>query len=393
MRTIIVELPDVAEGVAEAEVAEWHVAVDDIVEEDQILAAVVTDKATVEIPSTASGRVIRLGVAVGETIRVGAPLVVLESQTEVEHDPRVDPKPSSSPGQGPQVAVAMPGRAGTGRRAGPPDGRHSEEGKTPGGSDKRVTPRVFESDGGGRPSKRSRGLNGEARRANSREIEIVGERLEYARRLSAVARRVPQFSYVEEVDVTACEDLRARLNVKWGAAKRELTTLPFVIRAIVAALRDHPHMNARYEDARDVVIEYDAVDIGISFGWSAIVLRDAGSLTLWDCEGEMRAGAAGPDNGLLDSGEPAEPTISIASLGDFGGLAMFPLIRADEVATIGVNRFSIRPAWRENRFEARKIMNLTGSFDQRIIKPEDAACFIGAIKHLLESPAELFIEP
>jgi len=366
MRTLIVELPDVAEGVAEAEIAEWRVSVDDLVLENQILAAVVTDKATVEIPSPASGRVIRLGAAVGEHLSVGAALVVLDLQTEAERDP--NPAPTR--------AAARPAM---GRPGGSPS-----IGKTGGGDEEKLTPPGPEIGRQREPS--SRRPKSGALRGIAPDVEIVGDRPE-------TAPLVPQFSGFEEVDMTACDELRARLNSKWRRTKGELSISPFVIRAIVVALRDHPDLNARYDDARGVVIPQETVNVGVSLGGSASGLRDAGSLTLWECERELRARAAGPVDDGFDPDRVSRPTITIVSLGDLGGLAVFPLIGAGEVAILGVNRFAIRPAWREDRFEPRKMMNLTGSFDQRVIQMEEAARFLGAIKQLLESPAEMFIEP
>jgi 2-oxoisovalerate dehydrogenase E2 component (dihydrolipoyl transacylase) len=209
-------------------------------------------------------------------------------------------------------------------------------------------------------------------------------------------RRVAHFSYVEEVDMTACEELRSRLNTRWADARVKLTVLPFIVRAIVLAVREHPAMNALYDDERETIVQHAAVHLGVAAqtpaGLMAPVVAHAEARDLWNCAAEIRRLAAAARDGSAKREELSGSTITISSLGDLGGIATTPIVNGSEVAIVGVNRIAMRPLWLNGQFVPRRMMNLSSSFDHRVIDGESAARFVRTIKQLLESPAELFIE-
>jgi 2-oxoisovalerate dehydrogenase E2 component (dihydrolipoyl transacylase) len=236
---------------------------------------------------------------------------------------------------------------------------------------------------------------GAARRVDVEEIPVTGLRRRIAERMAEATRRVAHFSYVEEVDVTALEDLRATLNAGTAEAPK-LTLLPFLLRAVVRAVADFPQMNAHYDDAAQVIRRFGAVHLGIATqtrsGLVVPVLRHAEARDLRDCAAEARRLAEAARQGHATREELTGSTITLSSLGALGGIAATPVINLPEVAIIGVNRIAIRPAWRDGGFVPRRMMNLSSSFDHRIVDGYDAASFIQRIKSLLETPALLFME-
>jgi len=228
------------------------------------------------------------------------------------------------------------------------------------------------------------------------EIKVVGLRRKIAQRMQDTKRRIPHFSYIEEVDVTDLEALRADVNANRKSGQPKLTVLPFLMRALVVALRDYPQMNARYDDETDTLHRYGGVHIGIAVqtpnGLMVAVVRHAEVRTVWDCAGELQRLSEAARSGTISREELAGSTITITSLGPLGGLASTPVINAPEVAIIGVNKIAVRPVWRGTGFEPRKVMNLSSSFDHRIIDGWDAAQFIQRLRALLEAPAKIFME-
>lgn len=412
MTAHVIKLPDVGEGVAQAEIVEWHVAAGDRVEEDQILTAVMTDKATVEIPSPVAGTVLARGGEIGAILAVGAMLVTIDTENGVGASAPAEmpsqaeppaPSASSSPiSRAPQrdttVAPAAP----------PPD--EMREGRPLASPSVRARARELGIDlrrlRGSGPAGRithddltattNQPPQALRRRSAKEEIKLTGLRRVIAGKMAESTRRIAHFSYVEEVDVTALEELRTYLNDRRADSKPKLTILPFIVRALVRALEDFPEMNALYDDDNDVVTRHAAVDAGIAVqtpaGLMVPVLRHAEEHGLWTCAGEIRRLAEAARNGTATREELSGSTITITSLGDLGGIVTTPVINRPEVAILGVNRIAVRPVWQGEHFVPRKMMNLSSSFDHRVIDGHNAALFIRRIKELLETPAAMYVE-
>jgi 2-oxoisovalerate dehydrogenase E2 component (dihydrolipoyl transacylase) len=427
----VIKMPDIGEGIAEVELVEWHVQVGDIVTEDQLLADVMTDKATVEIPSPVSGKILALGGTPGQVMAVGDELVRLEvegagnvkagAQARTE-EPRAD-KPavvaeasataaacSRSPEQRPtpRADTTPPPAAPAPRR---------EPGEKPLASPS-VRQRAHELGvelqyvQGSGPAGRilhedldawlthgcstAPATSGYAARNEEQQVPVIGLRRKIAQKMAEAKRRIPHFSYVEEIDVTDLEALRVHLNAKHGATRGKLTLLPFLVRALVVALRDFPQLNARYDDEAEVVTRYGAVHVGIATqsdnGLMVPVLRHAESRDLWGNAGEIARIAEAARSGKAQRDELSGSTITISSLGALGGIVSTPVINHPEVAIVGVNRMVERPVVINGQIVVRKMMNLSSSFDHRVVDGMDAAAFIQAVRGLLEYPATLFLE-
>ncbi|HEY9274495.1 dihydrolipoamide acetyltransferase family protein, partial [Achromobacter sp.] len=235
-----------------------------------------------------------------------------------------------------------------------------------------------------------------AERNDEENVPVIGLRRKIAQKMAESKRRIPHFSYVEEIDVTELEELRASLNQKWGASRGKLTLLPLLARAMVVALRDFPQINARYDDEGGVVTRYGAVHIGIATqsdgGLMVPVMRHAEARDLWSMAAEIVRLAEAVRTGGASRDELSGSTITITSLGPLGGIVTTPVINHPEVGIVGVNRIVERPAIRNGAVVARKLMNLSSSFDHRVVDGMDAARFIQAVRALLEQPALLFVE-
>ena len=445
----IIKLPDVGEGVAEAELVEWHIKVGDAVLEDQVLAAVMTDKATVEIPSPVAGTVLALGGEVGSVIAVGAELVRLEvagganETVDVAATPRqavasAATAPASAhrsgdgaaaPAVGHLAAAQAPASAAT-AVASPPPGRAAIARTTPGaplgpprpaGERPLAPPAVRKrARDAGIDLRQVRGtgpagrithddldlfLRGgtaaatpSARVANTaiETVKVIGLRRRIAQKMADSKRRAAHFAYVEEVDVTALEELRAALNAEERPDRPRLTLMPFLMQALVRAVADFPQMNALYDDDADVVERYGGVHIGVATqtpnGLMVPVVRHCEARGLWDCAAEAQRLSQAAREGRATREELSGSTITITSLGALGGIASTPVINRPEVAIVGVNKQVVRPVWQGGQFVPRRMMNLSSSFDHRIVDGYDAARFIQRIKALLEAPAAIFIE-
>ncbi|MBG9390026.1 dihydrolipoamide acetyltransferase family protein [Caenimonas aquaedulcis] len=437
----IVKTPDIGEGIAEVELVAWHVKVGDMVTEDQLLADVMTDKATVEIPSPVAGKVMSLGGEVGKQIAVGSELIRIEvegagnakdvdslpsrgtagvgasqttdSQVVAARSPHPNPPPA---GEGTKAAAVVSNARTAPPRAAPPAMR--AEGEKPIASPA-VRKRAWELGielqfvHGSGPAGRivhedldvylaSRGQPmtakgaGYAQRHEEQAIPIIGLRRKIAQKMQEAKRRIPHFSYVEEIDVTELEALRAKLNAKYGAERGKLTLLPLLARAVVLAVREFPQMNARFDDDAGVVTRYGAVHLGMATqtdsGLMVPVLRHAEAQDPWGFAGEVTRLADAARSGKATRDELSGSTITISSLGPLGGIVTTPVINYPEVAIIGVNRIVERPMFQGGNIVARKLMNLSSSFDHRVVDGVDAAEFIQAIRALLETPAMLFVE-
>jgi 2-oxoisovalerate dehydrogenase E2 component (dihydrolipoyl transacylase) len=248
---------------------------------------------------------------------------------------------------------------------------------------------------GGQPRTPSAG-SGYAQRHGEEAVPLIGLRRKIAQKMQEAKRRIPHFSYVEEIDVTDLEALRAQLNERYGATRGKLTLLPLLARALVLALRDFPQMNARFDDDAGVVTRYEAVHLGMATqtdnGLLVPVLRHAEALDPWACAKEIARLAEAGRSGKAGRDELSGSTITISSLGPLGGLVTTPVINHPEVAIVGVNKIVERPVFRGGAVVGRKLMNLSSSFDHRVVDGMDAAQFIQAVRALLETPALLFVE-
>jgi 2-oxoisovalerate dehydrogenase E2 component (dihydrolipoyl transacylase) len=419
----IIKLPDVGEGVAEAELVEWHVKVGQSVLEDQLLAAVMTDKATVEIPSPVAGTVVALGAEVGGVLAVGAELVRLEVAGEGNEEVVAAPREAATPpARAPAAPAPPPMPAPTAPSAptasvtraplGPPRPAGEKPIASPAvrrrardaGVDLRQVRgtgpagRIGQEDldaflrGGLKTAKSG------ARVANTEveTVKIIGLRRRIAQKMAESKRRVAHFSYVEEVDVTALEELRATLNSENRQDRPRLTLMPFLMQALVKAVADFPEMNALYDDEAETLERHGGVHIGIATqtpsGLMVPVVRHCESLSLWDCAAEVQRLAEAAREGRATRAELTGSTITITSLGALGGIVTTPVINRPEVAIIGPNKQVVRPVWQGAQFVPRTMMNLSSSFDHRVIDGYVAARFVQRIKGLLEAPATIFIE-
>ncbi|WP_368643094.1 dihydrolipoamide acetyltransferase family protein [Castellaniella ginsengisoli] len=432
----IIKMPDIGEGIAEVELVEWHVQAGEAVVEDQILADVMTDKATVQVPSPVHGRVMSLGGKVGDVMAVGSELIRLEVEGEgnegaVGTTSRAAPAAPVAPQAAPEPApveapetVAAPGPAPVARGAQAPHAA-SHAPSRPEGQRPLASPAVrrrawdlgitLQYVPGTGPAGRITHGDLDAWLARDRnetsirttgalyaahheetEIPVIGLRRKIAQKMQESKRRIPHFTYVEEIDVTELESLRARLNALHSAERGKLTLLPFLARAMVLALREFPQINARYDDDAGVVTQYGAVHLGVAAqtpsGLMVPVLHHAETLDLWSCAAEVARLAEAARQGKAARDELSGSTITLTSLGALGGIVSTPVINHPEVAIVGVNRVVERPVFQEGRVVARKLMNLSSSFDHRVVDGMHAAEFIQCIRRYLECPALLFVE-
>ncbi len=373
MQTVSMKLPDIGEGVTEAELVEWYVKIGDIVREDDVLADVMTDKATVEVPSVYAGKVMWLGGEVGDSLAIGADLVRIETDA-VDVAPETPPEVEQTPAPRDVVnedkkALAAPSV----RRFAAGAGIDLQQvvGTGPGG---RITLADLD-DGPENPA--------------PAEVKIVGLRRKIAERMSLANSRIPHITIIEEIDVTDVEALRAKLNETRGD-KPKLTLLPFILQALTQALRDHPEMNANFDDDAEIVTRFSHVHAGIATmtenGLMVPVVHDVEGRDVWDIAAEISRLAENTRDGSITRDEMSGATITVTSLGPLGALATTPIINPPEVAIIGINKIAMRPSWDGSEFVPRKMMNLSCSFDHRVIDGWDAAMFISVLKSRLEAP-------
>jgi 2-oxoisovalerate dehydrogenase E2 component (dihydrolipoyl transacylase) len=228
------------------------------------------------------------------------------------------------------------------------------------------------------------------------EIKLVGLRRRIAEKMATANARIPHITYVEEIDVTALEDLRSRLNAEKPADRPRLTILPFLMRAMVRAIGERPEINSIFDDEAGVIHRHGGVHIGIATqtdaGLMVPVVRHAEARDLWDCAAEVNRLAEAAKSGTATREELTGSTITVTSLGALGGIVSTPVINHPEVAIVGVNKLAVRPVWDGHQFVPRKMMNLSSSFDHRVIDGWNAASFVQRIKTLLETPAMIFLE-
>ncbi len=430
MGLYVFRLPDIGEGVAEAEIVEWYVKIGDKIEEDQTLVDVMTDKATVDITSPVSGVVVAVHGNIGDQAAVGSTLVELEvegtgnvdqaeqvdvpetqavepSDKEAEEEPQpefssessnprkseyrggqvsADRYPLRNPGDDPLAAPATRKRA---YELGIP--LQFVPGTGPGG---RITPDDLQSyieQGGAGPVQ-----SGHAKRTTVTEQKVIGLRRKIAEKMQDAKRRIPHFGFVEAFDLTELENLRKALNADRGEDTPKLTLLPFFMKAVAQLQSEFPEINARYDDEAGILYKYDGVHIGIAAqtpqGLMVPVVRHVESLNLWDCARELSRVTKAAREGTAARDELSGSTITLTSLGVLGGISATPIINAPEVAIIGPNKLEERPVVRDGQMVIRTMMNVSSSFDHRIVDGHDAASFIQRLKRLIERPTLIFLE-
>ena len=436
-------LPDIGEGIAEAEIVAWHVKVGDRIEEDGRIADVMTDKATVEMESPVTGVVLEVAGAEGDMIAIGSALVVIEIEGEVEADqhagsaaveqiaaesPDVSDEPIPEPVRAELVEApllsTLPSPSPKTK-----DGPSTGSGQADHGAGGAIQTKVLAS-----PAVRARakalgidlaqvkaaedgrlrhadldaflaynagsGFRAAGKRGEDQTIKVIGLRRRIAENMAASKRNIPHFSYVEECDVTALEELRAQLNFARGQ-RPKLTLLPLLISAICRTLPDFPMLNARYDDEAGLVQRFAAVHLGMATqttgGLMVPVIRDAQDKNLWQLAAEISRLAETARTGSAKSEELSGSTLTITSLGPLGGVATTPVINRPEVAIIGPNRIIERPMFVPDgmggeRIAKRKLMNISISCDHRVVDGWDAASFIQAVKRLIEVPVLLLAD-
>jgi 2-oxoisovalerate dehydrogenase E2 component (dihydrolipoyl transacylase) len=428
----IIKMPDIGEGIVEAELVAWHVQVGDTVREDQPLADVMTDKASVEIPSPVAGRVVALGADLGAMLRVGAALIRIEVGATGGATPQATPAPPATPAA--PVAPVQAAPAVQSQRLTPPTASdqaptHSPRpiaspavrrrawelgidlGQVPAtGPAGRILQADLDAAAAHQPARAPAAKAAPAVRSPApapalpadpaadvvQHLPVIGLRRRIAMQMQEAKRRIPHFSYVEEVDVTDLERLRQQLNATHAGSRGKLTLLPFIVRAIARALPAFPQINARFDDEKGLIERHSALHLGVATqtdaGLLVPVLRHAQALGLWACAAEVARLAEAARGGHITRNEMSGGTLTLTSLGALGGIATTPIINQPEVAIVGINRIVPRLALQGGAVVERQVMNLSSSFDHRVVDGMDAARFIQAVRFALEAPAALLVD-
>ena len=437
MSKYIFNLPDIGEGIAEAEIVKWHVRIGDVVAEDDQLADVMTDKATVEMEAPVSGRISAIAGEEGDIISIGSMLVEIEVEGDVDLDELEELEASEDNGDKVDADVAKSVQATEIKEEIEKESvqaevkKESEEApvtdteKTdiePSGEGHRkvlATPAVrkraadlgvdlsqvkaqgdhirhsdldaylnYGSGQGYRPS-------GASQKRADEVIKVIGMRRKIAQNMAESKRNIPHFSYVDEIDMTEIEDMRADLNANRGN-RPKLTILPLIITAICKSLPDFPMLNATFDDEAGVVTRHGSVHLGMATqtdqGLMVPVLKNAQDLNIWQLSSEISRLAASARDGSAKATDLSGSTLTLTSLGPLGGIATTPVINRPEVAIIGPNKIVERPMIIDGEIHARKLMNLSISCDHRVVDGYDAASYVQALKHFLETPVLLFAD-
>jgi len=432
MSRYVFKMPDLGEGTVSAEVVAWHVKPGDLVHEDQVMCEVMTEKAAVEMPAPVTGRVISVTGQPGDMVAVGSELVVFDTDatSAASGDAPVSKAPAPPPPEPmtphrratdrnaapekPAAAAAAANGNGTGTHkagrvmASPASRRRAAEAgldlATVAGTGRegRIEPGDIDSAlaagaaRGAPPSMNARANATRDVRNGTEEVKIIGLRRVIAERLTESAKSIPQYSYVEEIDLTRLEALRKHLNDRRPAAAPPLTFLPFIVAALARVLGKFPQCNALYDAARGVLVKHNAVHVGIATqtpqGLKVPVVRNAESRALHDLAAEIRRVSEAARANKSPREELTGSTITVTSLGKLGGIASTPMINMPEVAIIGVNKAIERAVVVDGQICVRLMMNLSSSFDHRFVDGYDCASMIQALKDLLEQPATIFID-
>jgi len=429
-----INVPDIGEGIAEVEIVEWPVNIGDNVEEDDVICVVMTDKAAVEIPSPVDGKLVWIAAEAGEMIPVGTEFIGLQVEGEgnskvktsspAKAESITDDKPavkekinvaaqpeikpvvtSTTQAQPATVQTGIPRPEGTKPIAAPAVRQRARNAgidlqyvRGTGPAD-----RITHADLDNFIASSSAGSNNftAAPRGNEvnltvEEIKVIGLRRKIATVMQDTMQRIPHFTYVEEIDVTELEKLRLKLNKERREDQPKLTILPFIIKSLVKSIKVYPEMSSRYDDEQNIVHRYGAAHVGIATqtdnGLVVPVIKHAEALDIWQSAAEVKRLSTAARNGSAIREELTGSTITITSLGPMGGIVTTPVINSPEVAIIGINKIAKRPVWQDGGFVPRDIMNISASFDHRIIDGWEATLFVQQIKGLLEAPATLFME-
>ena len=421
------KLPDIGEGIAEAEIVAWHVKIGDTIAEDQQIADMMTDKATVEMESPVAGKVLELAGEVGDQIPIGSVLAVIETAgadraaepvddsheerpladgaveptPEQAHEipvvaieePSEAPQPAPAPRVEPEVAKKEPS-SGAHVLASPAVRARARDLGIDLGQVKTTSDRIRHSDldayllyNGGSVSSRGAGAP-----RKDETIKVVGLRRKIAENMQEAKRRIPHFTLVEEFDVTALEETRAMMNADRGSNPK-LTLLPFLITAMARTLPDFPMLNATYDDDANVITRHGALNLGMATqtpnGLMVAVIRDAQNRNVWDLAREIVRLADAARSGKATREELSGSSITLSSLGPMGGITSTPVINRPEVAIIAVNKVEEKIVPIDSEIEIRKRMNLSLSCDHRVVDGWDAASFMQALKGYIENPLRL----
>ena len=426
MGTFAFKMPDIGEGVVEGEVVEWMVAVGDMVKEDDPILSVMTDKATVEIPSPVDGKVLSIVGEAGDTLPVGvvciefevdgegnasaaeeAPAAEPEAKPEPKAEPAPAPKaaPAPAPKPEPVAAPAVQRAAGTKALSSPAVRQRARQanidlnlvaGSGPAG-------RISHADldahiaGGANGASRSRPMGAAARTElnGTEEIKVIGLRRKIAEGMISSYTTIPHFSYFEEVDVTALEELRQHLNATRPDGAPKLTYLPFIMQALVKALGERPECNALYDDDSNVVTRHEAINLGIATqtdrGLFVPVVQHVEAMDIWQSAEEMMRVTSATRDGKATAEDLSGSTFTITSLGRLGGLGATPIINKPEVGILGVHNAKDRAVVKDGNIVIRRIMNLSSSWDHRVVDGHDGASLVQLVKSYLEHPATIFM--
>ena len=407
MSEIVIKLPDIGEGIVEAEISEWNARIGDLINEDDVIGVVLTDKAAVEIPSSVSGKVLWRAGDEGDMLAIGAPFVkidVTEAKAKTAAQKTTGAgkkkKAKSTEKKNPKIETVKPAEpqrktnarsstkvlaaAAVRKRAADlgvdlsavtgsgPEGRvtHTD-------LDRRIADGSFVSGGD-----------------TVTQTKVVGLRRKIAEQLSIANANIPSITIVEETDVTELERLRTQMNADRDDAQPKLSMLPFLVRGVIVARDAAPQVNARYDGEAGILSTHEAVHFGIAAqtdrGLMVPVVRHAEGRSVWNIAAEIERLSKGARDGSLSRSELMGSTITITSLGPLGALASTPIINQPEVAIVGINRKQVRPFWDGRNFQPREMMNISASFDHRIVDGWDAAVFVARFKQLIETPALLF---
>ena len=412
------KLPDIGEGVVEGEIVEWHISIGDTVKEDDPVVDIMTDKATVTIPSPIDGTVLSLSGDIGDMVPVGTTLISFDSENSDESEPEVLPEPEvlSEPEvlPKPEPATISSARVNLGESEIQNDIRHNERilaspavrrrareaglnllniiGSGPAGRIRHADLDVNIATNGVTSGSIN---NHKIKREAITEVKVVGLRRKIAEQMVISKRTIPHFSYFEEIDVTQLEELRNNLNQSRDDIQPKLTYLPFIMMALSKIMPDHPECNAIFDDNVNIVRRHSGINLGIATqtdrGLYVPVVKNVEIMDIWTTASEMQRVSGAARNGTASLDELGGSTFTITSLGRDGGLGATPIINHPEVAILGIHKAREMPVVKNGQIIIRRIMNVSSSFDHRVVDGADGASLIQHLKRLLENPALIFI--
>lgn len=400
------KMPDIGEGVVEAEITAWHIKVGEFVKEDAPVADAMTDKATVELTAPVSGTVISVGCSEGEIMAIGGDLVVFQTDGNAPASKKEQPKPEPQTEKPKPIKTAVPKtptpnltQAGPKPLASPAVRKSALDQDidltqvTPSGKAGQITHADLEAFKVNGPKSTNSIYT---KKTGQAEIKVVGMRRIIAERMSASKKHIPHFSYVESIDMTTVEELRAHLNKNRADEQPKLTLIPFFMRAMVKGLALWPQCNATFDDEAGIITQHHGVHIGMAAqtpnGLMVPVVKHVEGLDIWQIAAEIARLGNAAKSGTIAASELSGGTITLTSLGLLGGVVTTPVINRPEVGIIGPNKIVETPVVKDGQITVRKMMNISSSFDHRVVDGLHAAELIQHIKGLLEHPATLFLD-